>query len=173
VSPRQLYGISKFTSELIADRYRELFGLPAVSIRLSSVYGPMDRATSARNYRHIPHQIAHLALEGVSCVRVNSLDGVGDYINAEDVARAIAALLRAPELRYRTYNVAAGATATLGDFVTWAAEEIPGFRAKAVPALEAEVSRTTRSGTAHGRVRHLADPRRYGLEAPTGPRGIS
>ncbi len=148
VSPRQLYAISKFTSELITERYSELFGLPVASVRLSSVYGPMDRATSTRNFRHVPNEIAHKVVEGVKCVRVNSLDGVGDYIHSEDVAQAIISLLEAPRLGYSVYNIAAGATATVADLVRWAAERLPGFNATVVPANEAEIvqSDTERDG---------------------------
>jgi nucleoside-diphosphate-sugar epimerase len=139
VMPRQLYAISKFTSELITERYAELFGLPIASVRLSSVYGPMDRATSTRNFRHVPNEIAHKVVEGAKRVRVNSLGGVGDYIHSEDAARAIVSLLEAPSLGYSVYNIAAGSTATVADLVRWAAEKSPGFHAAVVPAGEAEI----------------------------------
>jgi UDP-glucose 4-epimerase len=139
VMPRRLYGISKLASELITERYGDLFGLSAASVRLSSVYGPMDRVTTSRNFRHVPNRIAHMAVEGVKRVRVNTLDAVGDYIHAEDAARAIVALLRAPALRYSTYNIAAGTTATLGELVAWAAEKAPGFHADIVSDEEADV----------------------------------
>ena len=139
VMPRQLYAISKFTSELITERYAELFGLPIASVRLSSVYGPMDRTTPTRNFRHVPNEMAHKVVEGVKRVRVNSLDGVGDYIHSEDVAHAIISLLEAPSLRYSVYNIAAGATATVADLVRWAAEKLPGFHATVVPPAEAEI----------------------------------
>src|SRR5207253_8486834 len=89
------------------------------SVRPSSVYGPMDRVKASRNFRHVPNRIAHMALDGVKRVRVNTLDAVGDYIHVEDVAHAIIALLQAPHLRYSAYNVAAGATASIGDMVAW------------------------------------------------------
>jgi nucleoside-diphosphate-sugar epimerase len=139
VMPRRLYGISKFASELITERYGDLFGFSSASVRLSSVYGPMDRATGSRNFRHVPNRIAHKALEGAGPIRVNTLDAVGDYINAEDVARAIVALLKAPLLRFSAYNVAAGHTATVGDIVGWAAERVPGFHAEVVPPDQAEI----------------------------------
>ncbi len=94
--PRRLYGISKLASELITERYGDLFGLSVTSVRPSSVYGTMDRVTASRNFRHVPNRIAHLAVEGARRVRVNTLAAVGDYIHVEDVARAIIALLRAP-----------------------------------------------------------------------------
>jgi UDP-glucose 4-epimerase len=139
VMPRRLYGISKLASELITERYGDLFGLSTASVRPSSVYGTMDRVTRTRNMRHPPNRIAHMAVEGVKRVRVNTLDAVGDYIHSEDVARAIVSLLRAPRLRYSVYNVACGATATIGDIVRWAAEKTPGFGAEIVPPEQADI----------------------------------
>jgi UDP-glucose 4-epimerase len=83
--PRRLYGISKLASDLITERYGDLFGLSTASVRPASVYGPMDRVTATRNMHHVPHRIARLALDGAKRVRVNTLDAVGDYIHAEDV----------------------------------------------------------------------------------------
>jgi len=139
VMPRRLYGISKLTSELIAERYGDLFGLSTASVRPSSVYGPMDRVTASRNMHHIPHRIARLALDGAKRVRVNTLDAVGDYIHAEDVADAIISLLRAPRLRYSAYNVACGATASIREIVGWVAEKVPGFCAEIVAPEQADI----------------------------------
>jgi UDP-glucose 4-epimerase len=139
VMPRRLYGISKLASELITERYGDLFGLSTASVRPSSVYGTMDRVTASRNFRHVPNRIAHMAVDGVKRVRVNSLSAVGDYIHVEDVARAIVSLLRAPALRYGAYNIAAGATATVGDLMGWAAEKAPGFHAEIAAAGEADI----------------------------------
>jgi UDP-glucose 4-epimerase len=139
VMPRRLYGISKLASELITERYGALFGLSTASVRPSSVYGTMDRVTASRNFRHVPNRIAHMAVAGVKRVRVNTLAAVGDYIHVEDVARAILALLQAPVLRYGAYNVAAGAIATVGDLIGWAAEKAPGFHAEIVPDSDADI----------------------------------
>jgi UDP-glucose 4-epimerase len=139
VMPRRLYGISKLASELITERYGDLFGLSTTSVRLSSVYGTMDRVTPSRNFRHVPNRIAHMAVDGARRVRVNTLDAVGDYIHVEDAARAIVALLRASALRYSAYNIAAGATATLGELVGWAAEKAPGFHAEIVAPHDADI----------------------------------
>ena len=139
VMPRRLYGISKLASELITERYGDLFGIEATSVRLSSVYGTMDRVTASRNHRHVPNRIAHMAVEGVECVRVNSLAGVGDYVHSEDVAGAIVALLQAPALRYSAYNIAQGCTTTMGELVEWAAEKAPGFHAAITADSEADI----------------------------------
>ncbi len=138
VMPRRLYGISKLASELITERYGDLFGLSTASVRPSSVYGTMDRVTASRDFRHVPNRLAHMALDGMR-VRVNTLDAVGDYIHSEDVAGAIISLLRAPRLRYSAYNVAAGEAATVGDLVRWIAEKVPGFRAEVTAPEEADI----------------------------------
>jgi UDP-glucose 4-epimerase len=137
--PRRLYGISKLASELITERYGSLFGLSTASVRPASVYGTMDRITASRNFRHVPNRIAHCALEGSGRLRVNSFDGLGDYIHVEDVARAILSLLTAPRLAYSVYNIASGTTSSVGDFVAWAAEKVPGFQAEVVPAADADL----------------------------------
>ena len=139
VMPRRLYGISKLASELISERYGDLFGISTTSVRLSSVYGTMDRVTASRNHRHVPNRIAHMAVEGVKCVRVNTLTAVGDYVHAEDVARGIVALLRAPTLRYSAYNIAQGTATTIGELVEWAAQRAPGFHAKITANAEADI----------------------------------
>jgi UDP-glucose 4-epimerase len=138
VMPLRLYGISKLASELVVNRYAELFGLAAASVRMSSVYGPMDRVTASRNFRHVPNRVAHLALAGRP-IRVNTLDGVGDYLHSGDAAEAFLRLLLAPRLGFRAYNVAAGIATTTGDLVAWAAEKIPGTRVEIVAPEEADI----------------------------------
>src|SRR5262245_10609727 len=138
VAPLTLYGISKFASEMIVNRYADLFGLSAISVRPSSVYGPMDRVTESRNVRHAPNRIAHMALAGET-IRPNSLEPVGDYVLSTDVARAILALIDADRLRYRHYNIAAGVTTTVGDLIGWAAERVPGLEVEVSPTESANI----------------------------------
>jgi UDP-glucose 4-epimerase len=139
VMPRRLYGITKLASELVTERYGELFGLSTASVRPSSVFGTMDRVTASRNFRHVPNRIAHMAVGGAGRVRVNTLDAVGDYIHAEDVASGIRALLRARTLRYGSYNLAAGQTSTVGDLIRWAAEIVPGFHGQLTTSDQADI----------------------------------
>jgi UDP-glucose 4-epimerase len=141
VMPRRLYGISKLASELITERYGELFALSTASVRPASVYGPMDRVTASRNFAHMPKCVATMALDGARSVRVNTVDAIGDYINAEDLAHGIIALLKAPTLKFCAYNIASGVAATVGDLVRWAAEKVPGFHAEVVDAAEADIVR--------------------------------
>ena len=139
VAPKTLYGTSKLASELVVERYGALFGLSTVSARLSSVYGTMDRTTASRDFRHLPNRIAHLALQRPGPIRANALDGIGDYIHAEDAARGLMALLDAPRLRHPVYNVALGEAVSLGDIIGWAAESVPGVVAATAPVGDADI----------------------------------
>jgi UDP-glucose 4-epimerase len=80
-----------------------------------------------------------MAVAGVKRVRVNSLDGVSDYVHVEDVARAIVALLQLQQVRYSTYNIATGRATRLGELVQWAAEKYPEFHAEITPDDEADI----------------------------------
>ena len=138
VAPLTLYGISKFASEMVVNRYADLFGLSVASVRLSSIYGPMDRATESRNFRHVPNRVAQMALDS-EVIRPNSLQPVGDYLHSVDAAQAILALTEAPQLRYRHYNVASGVTTSIGDIIGWAAERVPGVRYEMADEASANV----------------------------------
>ena len=145
VMPRRLYGISKLASELITERYGDLFGLSTASVRL--VVGVRHHGSRHRQPQLPPRAEPDRAYgrRGAKRVRVNTLDAVGDYIHVEDVARAIVALLRAPRLRYSAYNIASGhdrdAWAT---WSSWAAEKVPGFHAEIVAAPSRRTSCRTR-----------------------------
>jgi UDP-glucose 4-epimerase len=143
VAPLTLYGISKFAAEMVTNRYADLFGLSAISVRLSSVYGPMDRATESRNFRHVPNRVAHMALAGET-IRPNSLEPVGDYVTSTDVAAAILALIDAPRLNYRHYNIGSGSSQTIGEIIGWARDRVPGLKAEVTPGEDANIVQDVR-----------------------------
>ncbi len=131
VDARTLYPVSKHAGEMITRRYAELFGLDAVAVRFSGVYGPMDRWTPTRRYACTPNLIAHLALAGET-IRVRAPLASGDWIYAPDVAQALSALLRAPGLAQPVYNVAYGKAVSVA--------ELLGITAQAVPGMASEVT---------------------------------
>ncbi|MGF6177980.1 NAD-dependent epimerase/dehydratase family protein [Ensifer sp. 4252] len=124
VAPQTLYGISKYSAEMIARRYGELYGLSVVSARLSSVYGPMDRPNNVRNVQGTPNLVASLAVAGKPLL-VHSFDGVGDWIHTADVAEALRILVVAEGVNHRTYNVAYGSAETVRDLVGHVAAVLP------------------------------------------------
>lgn len=139
VDPPEFYGISKLASELTARRYAQLFGLKVASCRLSGVYGPMDRWRPSRAYRCPPNVILHRALAGEP-IRINAPDGVGDHIHAQDVARAIMALMEKEEpFQQHVYNIALGRAVSLQELVETAAEVVPGLRWRIAPEADCDV----------------------------------
>ena len=59
VVPQGLYGVSKFAGEAFCRFCADELDLPACVVRLSGVYGPMDRVTPSRDVQCVPNVIAH------------------------------------------------------------------------------------------------------------------
>ncbi|MFP6731268.1 MAG: NAD(P)-dependent oxidoreductase [Alphaproteobacteria bacterium] len=138
VGPDGFYALSKWASELVANQYGASYGVPVVSVRFSGVYGPMDRITHARTVRCEPNRIAHLALAGET-IKVDHLDGVGDWIHGGDVAGGLCHLLNAKAPAHAVYNIAYGELATIADLIAYVAEVVPGVRHEVVADTEANV----------------------------------
>lgn len=111
VWPEGWYALSKHSGELLTAE-AAAGGLPAVSVRLSGVFGPMDRITATRAVECAPKRLAH-AVRDRRRLRLAGLDGGGDWIHASDVAAAILALLACAALRHPVYNIAHGRFTTL------------------------------------------------------------
>ena len=103
--PTGLYGITKFASEMIGGRMADLWALDFVSLRLSAVFGPWERATGVRDTTSPQFQITEAARLGKPALPARP--GVRDWVYAPDVARAVHAVLRANSLKHRVYNVSA------------------------------------------------------------------
>ena len=141
VLPDALYDITKYTGERLTRRFAALYARPMVSVRLSSVFGVMDRPTPARHVRCIPQRLAMNALAG-RATRVVSPLATGDYVAASDVARAIRLLLAAPAggLRHSVYNVADGRLTTIAELQALLAPLTGGCPIEVAAAAEAEIT---------------------------------
>ena len=140
IGPIALYDITKYGGELLTQRFAELYDMPAYTVRLASVFGPMDRATPFRNVRNAANHIAHAAAAGRP-VRASTADAVGDYIYAPDVADAIHRMLAVPRerLKHPVYNLAYGEPKDISQLVAVAAEAKPGLKLEIVPEATAEI----------------------------------
>lgn len=138
--PPELYAVSKYAAELVVRRYAELFGLPACRVRLSGVFGPMERPTGARRSMSLPwHMMRALIDDRPLRVTHRSLQAGGDYISAEDVSQALLGLLTQAHLPYDLFNIAAGRWRPLSEIFATFARVAPAFRYEAVPAAEADI----------------------------------
>ena len=136
--PVDLYGVSKQACEGMARRYQQLFGWDIISVRLSSVFGPMERPNASRFRLSAPYQLGQLILRRQP-IRTNSLEAGGDWIHAGDVARALVGLLRAGRLRYQVYNVASGQFTTIRELIEGLRLDVPDLDVAVVSETEANL----------------------------------
>lgn len=148
VAPAGIYAITKHAGELFTGYAAKHLQLPAVSVRLSGVFGPMDRETPSRAVRSAPRVIAERGL-AKKMVRVRSFDAAGDFVHAGDVASAIMALIDAAELRYPVYNIAAGELTSIRELIEAFKRSIPSLRCQEVgenPRLDVDQDPSLRNG---------------------------
>jgi nucleoside-diphosphate-sugar epimerase len=108
-APHTLYAISKHASELLVRRYAELFAFDHRVVRLSGVFGPLERPTGSRTGMSPVHALMHAAVAGRPLrMTARTLESAGDHISAEDVADGLARLAHAAAPAHRTYNLAYG-----------------------------------------------------------------
>ena len=121
--PVSLYAISKFASERVTARMADAWGLEAVSVRLSAVFGRWERRTSVRDTPSPPFQVMEAALAGRP-VRLQRRD-LRDYVYASDVAAAVLGLIDAPVLNHRLYNISTGTRWALIDWAEALGQHMP------------------------------------------------
>lgn len=109
--PENLYGITKLASEQLTSRYGHLHGFSAVSLRLSTPYGPMERITGHRDNMSTPYQWTGAILRGEP-ITPDTTDYGRDYTYVLDTGSAIAAVVDAPDLPHDLYNVTNGIPVT-------------------------------------------------------------
>lgn len=105
LEPRNLYAVCKLASERLLTAYAEIHGLRAASLRIGSVYGPMERATLSRSGLSLVAGLVAAAAQGRH-LRVSHPEVGRDLIHAHDVAAAVIALLQAPRWSWTLYNLA-------------------------------------------------------------------
>jgi UDP-glucose 4-epimerase len=104
--PASLYAITKFASEKVVARLAALWSCDIVSVRLSAVFGPWERATGVRDTLSAQAQI--VAAMQRRHAAVLSRPGVRDWIYAPDVAEAVTALIEAAKPKHQLYNISTG-----------------------------------------------------------------
>ncbi len=144
-----LYGITKHTSERVVSRYRELFDLDAVSVRLANVFGPMERVTPGYVGATELREMLRIHFAG-DPVRVNSLEGPWlDWTYVGDIAEGIRRVWAADRLSHDLYTNTCSQAFSIGDVLKAFERHLPGFRYELV---EPGAENYTVSGDAPGAV---------------------
>jgi nucleoside-diphosphate-sugar epimerase len=113
-APASLYGITKLAAEQTALRLGEVYGLDVRAIRLGPVFGPWEYATAVRDAMSPHRQVLEHAAAAIPVLLPRPMQA--DWIYSRDAARGILAVLRAPRLVHRVFNLGG---AVVSDLVQW------------------------------------------------------
>lgn len=127
-APMTLYGISKLAAEQTAARLALLHDLTLTIARIGPAFGPWEHHSGVRDVLSPQWQSADLARAGRD-VQLSRL-ATGDWLYSRDAAEGLALLLETPDLAHQLYNVGAGDSWALEDWVAGLAERAPGFKAR-------------------------------------------
>lgn len=111
-----LYGITKYSAELLAARYAQLGEQMMAAVRLSAIYGPLE-APSVSRPRISQVGALFQAWQAGRRVKVASPAVTRDWTHTEDIAAALWALLVAERWNYPVYNVSYGAAVSFQEVV--------------------------------------------------------
>lgn len=123
--PVGLYAITKWASERVGRRLGSLWNVDLVSLRLSGVFGPWERATGVRDTLSPQCQILAAAVAGEPAIL--SRPGLRDWTYAADVAQAVALVAAAPSLNHDLYNISTGRSVSALAWGQALAGAFPGF----------------------------------------------
>jgi len=134
--PFKIYGMTKFGSERLVRRYAEISGLDAVSVRLSTIWGPWEIDSGMRDTLSGPMQTALLARAGKQAIlpRRDHLD----WTYSRHVAGALQALMAAPRDRLKSdiFNVTSAKQVATLDMCPALQAAYPDFAYKLAEAGE-------------------------------------
>jgi UDP-glucose 4-epimerase len=132
------YAVSKQSIERLVAHAVHGFGMDVVAVRPAALFGPLERPTGAREAMSGIYGLMHAACADEE-IRVHD-DGLArDATAASEIAHAVDALLHAPTLSHRLYNLGAGRDYTIPDIIAALQVAMPGLRWRFVSPEEANV----------------------------------
>ncbi|WP_298113256.1 NAD(P)-dependent oxidoreductase [Bradyrhizobium sp.] len=123
--PVSLYAVTKHASERVVARLAALWATDFISVRLSGVFGPWERATGVRDTLSPQMQIIAALHQKKEVILPRP--GIRDWIYAPDVADAVAVLVEAEQPKHGLYNISTGHEWTALQWGQHLAELNPGF----------------------------------------------
>ena len=130
--PNTVYGITKYSSEMLGDWYAITHGIEFAALRFGATIGPgkIERhgGTFSRYSVIIEHGIAGIPVE-----ITKDADALCDALYNGDVARGIMLTLSAPKLGYSLYNIATGTGFSLRQLAMAVQRRFPQARFSITP----------------------------------------
>ena len=137
--PRPLspYGVTKLAAEHLCGVYGQNFGVPTVSLRYFTVYGPKQRPDMAT------HRLIECALRGTSFRIFGDGSKVRDFTYVDDIVGANICAAEKDSTPGSVFNVAGGASTTMAQ-LTQLVEEVSGepVHIQREPDADGDVERT-------------------------------
>ncbi len=133
-----IYAVSKQSIERLMACAVAGYGMDVVAVRPAALFGPLERPTGAREAMSGIHDLMHTTLRGDE-IRVHDDGAARDMTAAAEAARGVVALLRAPILTHRVYNIGAGRGYTLPEILSALRQAVPEARWRFVAPEEANV----------------------------------
>ena len=136
--PISMYSISKFAGERTALRYKYLFGMDIVVVRVGATFGPWEHNTGIRDTLSAPFQTTQFAIEGKKALIPSH--GNIDWLYSRDAAIALAEILFSKHLTYDTYNLSYGKAWSIQGWCKKLTDRFPGFTFEVVSNDNANIS---------------------------------
>ncbi len=148
-APLSPYGFHKLQAEMLCREYAQIFGVPTLSLRIFSAYGPELR-------KQLFWDIYQKSLHGQRIELSGTGNETRDFVFVKDIARAVASLRDHPDLfDGQAVNLASGqattirqAARTLLDALGWQGELVFNGQVRAGDPLfwQADISALARTG---------------------------
>jgi dTDP-glucose 4,6-dehydratase len=129
IFPNRLYPLTKRTAEFLCLRHSEIYNTNLVILRISSLYGPMERRTSARQTMSTVCDYVHRALNGEDLV-TGALNHFRDFTYVDDVTEAFLKVLAVSDLPHSLYNRSSGRSYRIEDVLEAVRKHIPEVRCR-------------------------------------------
>lgn len=110
-APRSPYGVTKLAAEHLVSLYADNFGVPTVSLRYFTVYGPGQRPDMAT------HRMIRAAALGEPFPLYGDGTAVRDFTFVDDVVEANALAARADVVPGSVFNVAGGGATSVAELL--------------------------------------------------------
>jgi nucleoside-diphosphate-sugar epimerase len=158
-TPHSPYGVTKLAAEQLCELYRENFGLPTVSLRYFTVYGPRQRPDMGF------HRFISAILAGEPIRVYGDGQQTRDFTYVSDAVQANVAAMSGSALG--VFNIGGGSRVTLNEVLMRLAEAVGPVRIERVAEQAGDV-RHTWADTSAARAALGYEPKvtlREGLEA--------
>jgi UDP-glucose 4-epimerase len=113
-NPRHPYGLTKYLGEQLVMHWAQVYGLPAVSLRLFNVYGPRSRTTGT--YGAVFGVFLKQKLAGKPFTIVGDGRQTRDFTFVTDIAHAFLAAAKS-DISAKIFNVGSGDTYSVNRLV--------------------------------------------------------